>query len=195
MDLARAWHRVFVRAGIPLAFSEGFSPHPKVAFGPALPVSVCGFAEYLDMAHTGEAVDVDALIAGVNEVAPPGMLLTGGMVLPRDRRVPSLGGAVQAADYALAIDGMDPEEMSAVLTRHGIMAKKGDSESAGPLLSNMEEYGSGAKALLRVPINFKPLAIFGAPGADVDPRKVPAVIDRLALWVIVDGRLVEPFDI
>ncbi len=38
LDLTRAFHRAFSRAGIPLKFSEGFSPHPKFSF--ALPLSV-----------------------------------------------------------------------------------------------------------------------------------------------------------
>jgi radical SAM-linked protein len=38
LDLSRAFHRAFIRAGIPLKFSEGFSPHPK--FSLALPLSV-----------------------------------------------------------------------------------------------------------------------------------------------------------
>ena len=38
LDLTRAFHRAFARAGIKLKFSEGFSPHPKFAFG--LPLSV-----------------------------------------------------------------------------------------------------------------------------------------------------------
>ena len=38
LDLTRAFHRAFIRASLPLKFSEGFSPHPKFSF--ALPLSV-----------------------------------------------------------------------------------------------------------------------------------------------------------
>lgn len=47
LDLTRAFHRAFIREGIPLKFSEGFSPHPKFAF--ALPLST-GTESLVEMA-------------------------------------------------------------------------------------------------------------------------------------------------
>ena len=42
LDLNRAWERAFRRAGLPLAYSQGFNPKPKVGFGPALAVGISG---------------------------------------------------------------------------------------------------------------------------------------------------------
>ena len=48
LEVVRLLQRAFRRAGIRLAYSEGFHPHPKMSFGPALPVGVEGDREYLD---------------------------------------------------------------------------------------------------------------------------------------------------
>lgn len=52
-DLARMWERAFRRVQLPLAYSEGFSPRPKVSFGLALPTGHESVAEYLDVELTG----------------------------------------------------------------------------------------------------------------------------------------------
>lgn len=49
LDLTRVFDRALRRAEIPVAFSEGFNPHPKIAFGPPLPVGVEGEQEYVDI--------------------------------------------------------------------------------------------------------------------------------------------------
>ena len=48
-DVARMWERAFRRVQLPLAYSEGFSPRPKVSFGLALPTGYESVAEYLDV--------------------------------------------------------------------------------------------------------------------------------------------------
>ena len=63
-DVARAFERAFRIAELPLAFSAGFSPHPKVSFGPALAVGYESDAEYLDV-ELAEALDDERLVRDV----------------------------------------------------------------------------------------------------------------------------------
>lgn len=49
LDLLRTMERSARRAGLPLAFTEGFNPHPKISFAAPLPVGVEGHDEYLDL--------------------------------------------------------------------------------------------------------------------------------------------------
>lgn len=49
LDLLQAWQRILRRAKIPVAFSQGFNPHSKIAFGPARPVGVESLREYFDV--------------------------------------------------------------------------------------------------------------------------------------------------
>ncbi|RYD01755.1 hypothetical protein N752_28275 [Desulforamulus aquiferis] len=53
LDMVRFFDRCTRRAGLPVAFSEGFNPHPKFSFAAPLPVGIGGMAEYLDMELTG----------------------------------------------------------------------------------------------------------------------------------------------
>lgn len=54
LDLLRTMERVFRRAKLPLAFSQGFNPHPKISFGSALAVGVTSEGEYVDVELTRE---------------------------------------------------------------------------------------------------------------------------------------------
>ncbi len=49
LDLQRTWMRVLVRAGIPLWYTQGFNPHPKLNYGCPLPVGTQSACEYLDI--------------------------------------------------------------------------------------------------------------------------------------------------
>jgi len=49
-DVARMWERALRRAGLPVAYSGGFSPHPLLSFGLALPTGCESIAEYVDVA-------------------------------------------------------------------------------------------------------------------------------------------------
>lgn len=49
LDFVRAWERVLRRAGVPLAYSEGFNPQPKLQFASALPVGATGRHELVDV--------------------------------------------------------------------------------------------------------------------------------------------------
>jgi radical SAM-linked protein len=57
LDFMTLFHRAAVRAGVAIAFSQGFNPHPKISFGPALPVGMESESEYLDM-ETDPFVDL-----------------------------------------------------------------------------------------------------------------------------------------
>ena len=47
-DVARMWERAIRRSRLPMAFSQGFNPHPLLSFGLALPTGCESNGEYLD---------------------------------------------------------------------------------------------------------------------------------------------------
>jgi len=71
-DVRRAWERVTRRAGLPLAYSRGFSPKPRLSFGPPLPVGAEGHREYMTMALR-ELMDPAAVQKRLAAAAIPGM--------------------------------------------------------------------------------------------------------------------------
>ncbi|MBR4288130.1 MAG: TIGR03936 family radical SAM-associated protein [Clostridia bacterium] len=76
LDLTRAFHRAFSRAGIPLKFSEGFSPHPKFAFGLPLSVGTESLAEVADFSLKADfPVEAEALLSALQAQMPQGIKL------------------------------------------------------------------------------------------------------------------------
>lgn len=49
LDLMRLWERALRRGGIPVAYSEGFSPHPRISIAAPLPIGVTSEAELMDI--------------------------------------------------------------------------------------------------------------------------------------------------
>jgi radical SAM-linked protein len=102
-DVARAFERAFRVEQLPLAFTEGFSPRPKVSFGLALSVGHESDAEYLDVELT-EPVDTASLAERLTPVLPEGMAATGAVRLVE--RAPALQESITEVQYRVtAVDG------------------------------------------------------------------------------------------
>jgi radical SAM-linked protein len=71
-DFARAFERALRRAAAPMAYSAGFSPHPKISYAGAAPTGVASCAEYLEISLM-RAVDPDALRVSLDAALPPGL--------------------------------------------------------------------------------------------------------------------------
>src|SRR5207245_3166572 len=86
-DVARALERAFRITKLPLAFTEGFSPRPKVSFGLALSTGHESDAEYLDVELT-EPLDTESLAERLPPALPEGVAATG--AVPPIQRAPPL---------------------------------------------------------------------------------------------------------
>jgi radical SAM-linked protein len=71
-DFARAFERALRRARVPMAYSAGFSPHPKVSYVGAAPTGVASEAEYLEIA-LDTVVPPEAIRAALDDALPPGL--------------------------------------------------------------------------------------------------------------------------
>ena len=100
-DVARAMERAFRVVQLPLAFTEGFSPHPKVSFGLALPTGSESDAEYLDLV-LAEPVELTAMPRLLSEALPEGMAITG--VVPLVDRAPALQESVTVVGWQVEIE-------------------------------------------------------------------------------------------
>ena len=99
-DVARMWERACRRVRLPLAWSAGFSPRPKLSFGLALPTGAESLAEYLDIELVAEAVvDVDGLPALLGPALPVGVEVTAVAVV--DEKAPSLQEDVVSCEWRL----------------------------------------------------------------------------------------------
>lgn len=96
LDEARFWERVFRRAGLPLAYSHGFNPQPKIQFASALPVGVEGLNERMDVWVT-EPVDPAAWLEPIRRNLPAGFRLHAVQTVPLD--LPPMQSVLRAAVY------------------------------------------------------------------------------------------------
>jgi len=108
-DVARAFERAFRIAELPLAFTAGFSPHPKVSFGPALAVGYESDAEYLDL-ELVRPVALGTLVDRVSAALPDGMAVTGATLLAD--RAPSLQEGISALGYRVELAGLRPRDLA-----------------------------------------------------------------------------------
>lgn len=103
-DVARIWERALRKAAIRVAYTEGFSPHPRLSFGLALPTGHESLAEYLDV----EVADLDGHAADVPErlsaALPVGIAATAAAVL--EPGTVSLQEAVVASSWRLTLTGI-----------------------------------------------------------------------------------------
>jgi radical SAM-linked protein len=104
-DIARCVERAVRRASLPVAYSEGFSPRPRIAFGLALPTGAESMAEYLDIDFGANDVDVAAVGPALSAGLPVGIDVTATGPVPPAAM--SLQEGVVACRWELGVFG-DP---------------------------------------------------------------------------------------
>lgn len=108
LDLLRALQRALRRGRLPIAFSGGFSPKPKMSFGPALSVGIYSLAEYGDFEFR-KKMDPKEFIARYNSCLPSGLkVLKAVNLLPGS---PALMRVINTAQYELVLPGKNPAEI------------------------------------------------------------------------------------
>ena len=96
LDLMRTWERAIRRAVLPLSYSQGFSPHAKIALAAPLPVGVEGTHELIDI-WFDDQLPMDAIARQLSQAMPPGLSVSAVEQVPDD--LPSMQSALQAARY------------------------------------------------------------------------------------------------
>jgi radical SAM-linked protein len=125
LDFMTLVHRAVVRAGIPVSFSQGFNPHPKIAFGPALSVGMESESEYLDM-ETDPRIDLLPAMKRLNTALPEGVRIIESRIIPK--KASSLSGSIKRYLYAVNIVGSSAdgteEKVNTFLSRTSIIVSR-----------------------------------------------------------------------
>ncbi len=100
LDLMRLWQRAFNRAGIALAYSEGFNPHPRISLALPLALGVTSEAELMDIVLE-KFMSPHSFTAAVTRQLPHGIAISGVFNTPLN--LPSLQSQVRQAEYVVAI--------------------------------------------------------------------------------------------
>ncbi|MEW2166156.1 TIGR03936 family radical SAM-associated protein [Streptomyces sp. NPDC007084] len=104
-DFQRAFERALRRAAVPMAYSAGFTPHPKVSYANAAPTGTGSEAEYLEIALT-EARDPETLRELLDESMPSGL----DIIEAVEARTSGLADRLTASVWELRLDGVEPAE-------------------------------------------------------------------------------------
>ncbi|MEV5407223.1 TIGR03936 family radical SAM-associated protein [Thermopolyspora sp. NPDC052614] len=102
-DISRAVERAVRRAGIPVAFSAGFTPHPKISYAGAAPTGVASEAEYLEIGVT-RPCDPRALRDDLDASLPPGIDVLDVV----EAHGGSLADRLEGSEWEVRLPGADP---------------------------------------------------------------------------------------
>jgi radical SAM-linked protein len=115
LDISRLWQRAFTRAGIPLAYSQGFNPHPQISMAAPLPVGVTSEAELMDV-FCSKNVSPPYFTQSVNRELPDGIKVL--QVQAVSAVLPSLQAQIDAAEYNVTVpSGKTREEIETAIAR------------------------------------------------------------------------------
>jgi radical SAM-linked protein len=114
LDLLRAWERAIRRSGLPLAYSQGFSPHPKITIALPLPVGCTGESEALDIILT-EAVPAQDVICALEPVMPPGLTVLSAREVAIKH--PALTTLFDRAVYDILLADIDKDDVKRRITK------------------------------------------------------------------------------
>lgn len=114
LDLVKAFECALRRAKVPVAYSEGFNPRPRMSFGTAVGVGVCSDDErfILDLA---EPVEPGAIMDSLNGNLPPGLRILSAESVPEGMKSPISG--LNASDFEITISCSDISAVRQVIVR------------------------------------------------------------------------------
>lgn len=109
-DFARALERAVRRANVPIAYSSGFSPHPRISYASAAPTGVASEAEYLEMGLQAP-MDVEDLRAALDAALPPGLDVLEAVVAHGS----DFADRMSASHWRIALSGVDDATAAAAV--------------------------------------------------------------------------------
>lgn len=105
-DIARAFERALRRARVPMAYSAGFSPHPKISWVGATPTGVASEAEYVEIGLASR-VDLEQLRASLDESLPLGIDVVEAVDAPAGTSLPE---RIEASRWTVRLPGVTTED-------------------------------------------------------------------------------------
>jgi radical SAM-linked protein len=115
-DVARAFERALRRAKVPMAYSQGFNPHPKVSWIGAAPTGVASEAEYVEI-QLVEVLEPAELVRVLDAAMPPGLDVLEAVGVPVGADGGSLADRMEASRWRLELPGVPPDTLRSAFAR------------------------------------------------------------------------------
>ncbi|MFT4298460.1 MAG: TIGR03936 family radical SAM-associated protein [Aeromicrobium sp.] len=196
-DFGRAFERAVRRARVPIAYSSGFTPHPKISYANAAPTGAASEAEFLEIGLT-RVCDPEQVRASLDAALPPGLDVVA--VVPAPEGGGSLADRLEASLWRIELSGASGVEaaagafLAAAEVAVERMTKRGLRDiDVRAAVVGLEASGEQISAVVRATVpTVRPddvvasLRQFGAeiPGAPVATRIEQGPLD--------DGRVADP---
>lgn len=107
-DFQRALERAIRRAGVPIAYSAGFSPHPKISYANSAPTGAASECEYVEIGVTQE-LDPGEVRRALDFALPAGLDIVDAVVA----RSSDFAARLEASVWRIEVPGADPAELMA----------------------------------------------------------------------------------
>ena len=138
LDVHRTWERTFRRANLPLAYSQGYRPKPRINLGSALPLGITSECEIVDV-WMEEPMDVTEINNSLVEALPPGLEII--KLEEINLKYPSLQSQITSSEYLITLtfpipdidNKIDKLLSSEVLIRE----RRGKDYDLRPLIENL----------------------------------------------------------
>lgn len=198
-DVARLWEQAVRKAGIPVAYTEGFTRRPKFSFGLALPTGCESLAEYVDI-ELASGVEVGQLPAKLSDALPHGLTVETAVEIPAG--IESLQQAVQSCRWRilmLATPALVGAAINQVLAADELVVareRKGKRvrDDIRPQIIDLEVgevLDAGTELLAELgtqPRSLRPAELLGV----LTPTLLAGRTLRESQWTIIDGVRQDP---
>ncbi len=112
LDVHKVWERLLRRARLPLTYSQGFHPQPRINQAAPLPLGILSQVEMVDV-WLEEDIPMEQVCTALKKAVPPGMEIH--QVNAVDPKAPALPTMVRASEYCVTL--LDPLDLGMVQAR------------------------------------------------------------------------------
>ena len=199
LDLVRAFDRAIRKGNIPIAYSQGYHPHPRIAFGPPLALGIVGMKEYVDLQFS-RPFGGD-LMGALESGLPSGVdLLRSKSIF---KKTESLSASIVFAQYEFR-GRFGPEVQDAlnrVLQAEELIVRRGEDKvmDIRPSIEYLAQDDTGEKLLLVVRMSgggsARPKEVLQYLFGEVEEEVPVEEVVRTGLFIERDGRLFTPMDV
>jgi radical SAM-linked protein len=173
LDLQRTWERTIRRAGLPLSYSQGFNPRPKLNLAAALPLGITSQCELLDV-WLDQEMDLEEILSVLRNAAPPGIEIHN--VDQVNLNTPKLPVLLDSVEYSIIILDFKPKlskKIKDLLTSSSVIRiRRGKQYDLRPLINTIEEMQENHSGKQRIRVSLK-----NQPGQTGRPDEVMHSLD------------------
>jgi radical SAM-linked protein len=187
LDLHTVWERTVRRAHLPLAYTQGFHPGPKIQIASALPLGFIGHAEIVDIWLDAPTLHPN-IVESLQDAAPPGLVIRNMEVV--DEHGPALQTRVSSAEYQVTLlDQLDSTELvkliSALMEAPALpRQRRGKSYDLKPLIEDLRLVPYDGSITLAMRLSAREGAT-GRPEEVLDALGIPFETTRIERTALV----------